>query len=222
MRHLIACIIFIGIATACSIEDQQNFRSEEDVNKGETVSEEVGEADVDSYTLNVQDVGAAGDGVSDDTDAIQKAIDRSAKVYLPATPSGYRITRPLRVTKPVILEGENTQLHVEGKLLFEIAASNVRVEKLKIHHKRRDQATTFFLDTAKTGVEKIYLQNLEVYDAFNGIRDANHEKNLIVNLHLEHLTFWHGQSTQIALTDAFAYIFLDHVTFDFTRIVAST
>ena len=46
-------------------------------------------------TLSVRDVGARGDGVHDDTEAIQAAIDEAEAVYLPA--GVYRITRAIRL-----------------------------------------------------------------------------------------------------------------------------
>lgn len=49
--------------------------------------------------LNVLEFGAKGDGVTDDTDAIQEAINWTArrgggKIYFPYVPNGYRIARP--------------------------------------------------------------------------------------------------------------------------------
>jgi hypothetical protein len=50
-------------------------------------------------TINILDSGARGDGITDDTEAIQAAIDYVAKrgggrIFFPYTPGGYRIARP--------------------------------------------------------------------------------------------------------------------------------
>jgi len=55
-----------------------------------------------NYT-NVLDFGARGDGVTDDTDAIQRTIDHvyargGGTVYFPFTPAGYRIAKPAAET----------------------------------------------------------------------------------------------------------------------------
>lgn len=63
--------------------------------------------------VNVWDHGASGDGVTDDTAAIQAAIDHAAAtnrrvVYLPVPAVGYVITSPLRITQPgTVLRSDN-------------------------------------------------------------------------------------------------------------------
>jgi len=71
--------------------------------------------------LNVKDVGAAGDGKTDDSAAIQKALDAieaGSTLYLP--PGNYRVTRTVRLTGPligvsVIGHGRDTTLVWDGE-----------------------------------------------------------------------------------------------------------
>jgi hypothetical protein len=62
------------------------------------------EADV----VNVKDFGAVGDGIADDTDEIQAAIDaaelKESSVFIPS--GKYKTTKPLVVNKPILIIGE--------------------------------------------------------------------------------------------------------------------
>lgn len=56
--------------------------------------------------VNVRDAGAAGDGISDDTDAIRRAILRAPHGGQVMFPAGrYRVTQPIVIDKPLALTG---------------------------------------------------------------------------------------------------------------------
>jgi hypothetical protein len=78
--------------------------------------------------INVLDFGATGDGTTDDTAAIQAAIDEAyvsgnfdnKSVFLPTPPSGYKITSTLNLYQRVALIGEdkwNCKILVSGQIL---------------------------------------------------------------------------------------------------------
>ncbi len=62
--------------------------------------------------VNVKDFGAVGDGVADDTAAIQAAINQaqllntSCVVYIPATQFSYRTTATLTITRSIKIVGD--------------------------------------------------------------------------------------------------------------------
>lgn len=68
---------------------------------------------IEGALVNVLDFGAIGDGVTDDTvaiqTAIQSAIDSNASgIFVPATENGYRTTAPINITTGVMICGSGT------------------------------------------------------------------------------------------------------------------
>ncbi len=78
-----------------------------------------------------EEFGARGDGITDDTQAVQKALDQGARVVLKRF---YKITSPVNIGTSVLtgtgLESSGLLLSQEGKLL--IHSSFAGVEKIKI------------------------------------------------------------------------------------------
>ncbi len=80
------------------------------------------------FGINVFDFGAKGDGIHDDTSAIQRAIDHAAergggKILFPYTPHGYRIASPGRETyngrvvrAQLILPPGSANIQLEGEM----------------------------------------------------------------------------------------------------------
>ncbi len=69
--------------------------------------------------VSVLDFGAIGDGVADDTEAFQRALDSSSTLFIPA--GRYRLTAPIyvRPTRRVLGSGrEATEIIAEGNLAF--------------------------------------------------------------------------------------------------------
>lgn len=60
---------------------------------------------LNDYLPSAFDFGAAGDGVTDDSDAIQSAIDLFGGCYLPYTSAGYAISKPLYLATGKTLTG---------------------------------------------------------------------------------------------------------------------
>lgn len=75
---------------------------------------------IDGSVINVQDYGAVGDGVTDDTAAIQLALNSGRNVYIPPTGSSYKITAPLNIPNGcnLFMDGANIVSTVAGIFRF--------------------------------------------------------------------------------------------------------
>lgn len=96
--------------------------------------------------LSVMDFGAVGDGVTDDTKAIQAAFNAavatSGRVRIPATRGGYRVSSTLNVPRGLTIKGENYADPWTGSTQSRIltVASNIPV--LSIVDTVQDGSTT--------------------------------------------------------------------------------
>lgn len=92
-----------------------------------------------AVTVDVAQFGAKGDGKSDDTKAIQSAIDAAPKgaklTFIKIRQGVYRISRPLRIGKPLTIQGNPTTTlrqatpHIP---IFWVTASHVVFDNLRL------------------------------------------------------------------------------------------
>jgi hypothetical protein len=142
-------------------------------------------------TVSVKDFGAVGDGVADDTVAIQAAINRAVAirgtVFIPPAHAGsyYKITAPLAVSAPVSILGDNTF----GSLLFGVGMS----------------AGAYILDfncLAANNVELIHISGLTIRSA-DGVPNALRLKN-VANVVLKEVRLY-GVTTGITIEGSRCY-----------------
>jgi len=185
-------------------------------------SAEVNSADSCCNEYNVMDYGAVGDGTSDDTAAVQNAVNAAAaagggSVCFPFTANGY-LLGDIVLTKPVKISGKGVVLTAKAgtSKLFTIRSSQVEISGFLIHmHNTASVAVAFYLDTTAAPVmEHIYLRDLLVRNAYAVLRDAVSSSNVIVNLHLSDVLCTYNRGVAIHLTDAFAYTYFKNVTVD--------
>ena len=87
-------------------------------------------------TVSVKDFGAVGDGVTDDTVAIQAALDAHNSVYIPS--GNYKITQVLRIQSNGSFFGDGFSSAIYNATDFrsisnELGASNIYIGNLKVY-----------------------------------------------------------------------------------------
>lgn len=75
---------------------------------------------IDGNIANVKDYGAVGDNTTDDTAAIQAALDAEQNVYIPPTGTFYKITAPLEIPNgcTLYMDGASIRSTVAGIMRF--------------------------------------------------------------------------------------------------------
>ncbi len=116
--------------------------------------------------VNPLQFGAHGDGVNDDTVAIQKAIDSGFKVVLNQKKK-YMFSKTLNITKPIILEGDYADLTYTGtETAIYFNAENIEshkrdmgvVNNIMLHSPNADKAIKW------NHAIKTVLRNIKIYD----------------------------------------------------------
>lgn len=132
---------------------------------------------------NVKDFGAVGNGVADDTAAIQAALNAGGTVTLP--PGVFKITSALNVAVPgtrIVGAGVNaTQIyqHTLSARLFNITAANCIIENVTLDYNGTPTsgATAIFTVGAET-----YLRSFKINRAWEGVRFAAGSINSKANM----------------------------------------
>lgn len=137
--------------------------------------------------FNVSDYGAAGDGVKDDSDAVQQAIDAASSagggvVLLPATRSKYRIAKKIVLKSNITLSGgkgvvlflDNAYVSIEGQ-------RSIIIEDLKFSGKeRKNPCIRTYASQNPTDADLIIRNNYFEGCSF-GIYSAHWIKNVTVD-----------------------------------------
>lgn len=117
-------------------------------------------------SINVEQFGAKGDGVNDDTEAIQKAIDSGLKVVLNPKKK-YMFSKTLNITKPIVLEGNYADLTYTGTE----TGIYFNAENIESHKRDLGSVTNIMLHApnADKAIEwncaiKTVLRNIKIYD----------------------------------------------------------
>jgi polygalacturonase len=138
--------------------------------------------------VNVKDFGAVGDGVADDTAAIQAAINTGKSVYFPD--GTYIVSSPININSKTRLFGSGTlkKTTVTGTSMLNIASSNVEIDGLTLFGASvdtlipttnlADNAITISGTSTPTQFQNIKIQNCTI----NGVAGFGVRVNYATNV----------------------------------------
>ena len=162
---------------------------------------------IEGAAVNVKDFGAKGDGTTDDTTAIQAAIDSitTGNVYVPS--GTYKITDSISIgdNKGIIGNSLNSSIiefdySTTGKPILDVSGLFITVKELQLKYSSLPPSTDtnafciafddFDGNTAWSTFENIYL-----HQCFGGIGEnssstANIFNNVFVNVNIRNFTGW--------------------------------
>lgn len=176
--------------------------------------------------VNVIWFGAKGDGSTDDTVAIQAAINSSWVINFPSTANGYKIsTATLSIPSNRKLVGDFAKtkiVHVYDGWLFDIKGSYIEIDGFQIDSSATTLANSGIirLRTDLSSVQRLYFSNIESSSAHYFAKDMNSTGN-IVELYFTHCIAKSHKGPGIDLRDTFGYLRLEDCTIDYVGITAS-
>lgn len=127
---------------------------------------------VPTQLVTVRDFGAAGDGRTDDTVALQRALDHGGLILLPA---GNYCHRDLHATRPVILQGEGARTSVLQKTTPTSAGLTVSSPQVHLRDLGFSAAVTQTAGCFLHWTDKAYevsLRDFTMQGAFVGVRNS--------------------------------------------------
>lgn len=180
--------------------------------------------------INVQWFGAKGDGTTDDTTAIQNAINSGYDIYFPPTNGGYKVAgngtgQRLQIPARRNLYGDYFKtkiLHSNDNWLFEVRGSFIGISKFQID---ASAAVTsgrgvILIRSDLAGYERMWFREIETDQSFQFLRDSKNGVNLLVDIQCENVVCRRHRGNGIDLEDAFAYSRFYNVTVDYVNSVS--
>ncbi len=136
-------------------------------------------------TLNIRDLGAKGDGITDDTEALAKAHALDRPLYYPKTKNFYRVSQAIQLTSSAISDGAEIRIAQDGtgeRSIFKIIRNQTPV-----------RISGFVLDGSYDGGTKSeFSHGVELKAA----RDVTIENNTVRNVYGDCVYVGSSESTQ--------------------------
>lgn len=170
----------------CAKTDSRGIES----NRGSMSTSSINSSTTDAKTINARDYGARGDGVTDDTSALQSAIEYASKnkitLLIPRTESCYKILGSLSLKSNLHIIGYGATIFMPSqdvpKAMMiskeDTYISNVTVDGLSFRSKNDKTGTGYWAHSLTSNVQGVYvlgvnclrLNDVNMYDMYNGLK----------------------------------------------------
>lgn len=162
--------------------------------------------------------GLVEDGVTDNRAKIQTALNTGRPVYLPSTTGlGYKISARLTIYHGQQIFGDERRTKIIGSAgdwVFEITSGNCVIRDMLIDCTSGAGCGVFLMRTDLDNISRAFIRNIESFGSTYFMLDIN-GANSIIYLSVENCVASLHRGPGVALTKAFAYLKMRHVTIDY-------
>lgn len=121
----------------------------------------------EGYGVNVRDFGAKGDGVTDDYEAIQNALDHGGKIFFPR--GVYMVSKTLKISSNTHIHGDKAIIKAMNNSSFDTISPHPNQSNK--HHTYLPMVTTKFAGDPENYVENILVEGI-IFDWNNQPSDG--------------------------------------------------